>query len=55
MSKFQRWFQMNVQGRSGKVHTFETPLAMLYWGIQVGRRMERESAQALSEMEEGAK
>ena len=30
MSKLQRWFQMNVQGRSGKIHTFETPLTVSF-------------------------
>jgi hypothetical protein len=34
---------------------FETTLAMLYWGVQMGRRMEREAAQQLARMSEGAK
>ncbi len=32
---------------------FDTPLALLYWGIQIGRKMERESAAALSAFDRG--
>jgi hypothetical protein len=36
-----------------KNHTvFETQLAMLYWGIQIGRKMEHESAAALNSLDE---
>lgn len=31
---------------------FETPLALLWWGIQIGRKMEREEAEALRKLEE---
>lgn len=31
---------------------FETPLAMLYWGIQIGRKLEREESQVLKRIEE---
>lgn len=34
------------------VGAFDTPLAMLYWGIQIGRRMERESAKSLTQLEQ---
>ena len=30
---------------------FETPLALFYWGVQVGRKMERESASVLQNIE----
>ena len=30
---------------------FDTPLAFLYWGIQIGRKMERESAAALNALD----
>lgn len=33
------------------IHVFETPFAMLYWGIQMGRRIERESAEAMQKLE----
>lgn len=33
------------------LEVFETPLALFYWGIQIGRRMEREEAQALSKLD----
>ena len=35
------------------ISAFDTPLAMLYWGIQIGRKMERESAAALSAFDRG--
>ena len=31
---------------------FEAPLALLYWGIQIGRKMESESAAALNSLDE---
>lgn len=34
------------------VGAFDTPLALLYWGIQVGRKMERESAKQLNSLEQ---
>jgi hypothetical protein len=30
---------------------FETPLALLYWGIQIGQKVERESAKAMASLE----
>lgn len=35
------------------IEAFETPLAMFYWGVQIGRKMERDSAAALRNMEGG--
>lgn len=32
---------------------FEAPLAMLYWGIQIGRQLEREEVEALKRMGDG--
>jgi len=32
---------------------FDTPFSFLYWGIQIGRKMERESATALKALDEG--
>jgi hypothetical protein len=32
---------------------FDTPLAFLYWGIQIGRKMERESAGMLDSLDRG--
>ena len=31
--------------------TFEQPLSLFYWGVQVGRKMERESIAALRDIE----
>jgi len=36
------------------VSVFDTPLAMLYWGIQIGRKLERESAAFIDAMEKSA-
>ncbi len=33
------------------ISAFDTSLAMLYWGIQIGRKMERESVEALKGMD----
>jgi hypothetical protein len=31
---------------------FDTPLSMLYWGIQIGRQLERQQAEALKGLEQ---
>lgn len=35
------------------MNIFELPFSLFYWGVQVGRRMEREEAQSLRILEEG--
>lgn len=37
----------------GNLVCFEAPLAMLYWGIQIGRQLEREEVEALKRMGDG--
>lgn len=32
---------------------FEAPLAMFYWGVQIGRQLEREEIEALKRMSDG--
>ena len=37
------------------INIFDMPLSMLYWGIQIGRKLEQESARSLSELEKQGK
>lgn len=37
------------------INIFNMPLSMLYWGIQIGRKLEQESARSLAELEKQGK
>lgn len=38
----------------GNLPAFDAPLSLLYWGIQIGRRIERESASVIKELDKNA-